>query len=102
MIQQPIYANDAHGYYKPCAQEELTVDDTVRSPTPPQGTRMARVMFRVDTVRLTLDGSDPVGGSDGIPIYDGYEEFYSIFELQAMKLVREGANDGTVYFIYYR
>ncbi len=101
MIHQPTYAKDSHGYYKPGGYEALTVGATKVSPTPPAGTRMARAFFRDGTVRLRMDGTDPVGGSSGVPIFDGYEEFFSIFELNAMELIREGAEDGTVYFLYY-
>lgn len=101
MLHQPKWAKDDAGYYKCCGYQALTVSSTAVSPTIPAGTRMARVFFRTDTVRLQLDGDDPVAGSSGIPLFDGYEEFFSIRELETMKLIREGANDATVYFLYY-
>lgn len=101
MIHQPKYAKDDSGYYKCCGYQALTVSNTAVGPTVPAGTRMARVFFRVATVRLQLDGTDPVATVSGVPHYDGYEEFYSHLELATMKLIREGANDATVYFFYY-
>lgn len=101
MIIQPKHAQDPSHYYKPASLQKLTVDDTVRSPTIPAGARAAKVFFRVATVRLTMDETDPVAGTTGIPHYDGYEEVYSIFELQVLRLIREGATSGEVYFQYY-
>lgn len=102
MIVQPKHASDPSHYYKPVAYQALTVDDTVRSPTVPAGVRMAKVFFRVATVRMTLHEVDPVATSLGVTLSDGYEEFMSIAELNNLRLVREGATSGEVHFIYYQ
>jgi hypothetical protein len=102
MIWQPRHANDDHGYYKPGGYQALTVSTSVVSPTIPAGTRMAKVYFRDHTVRMRMDGTNP-NGTTGIQMHDGYEEFYSKFELAAMKLIRDSTEtqDATVHFQYY-
>ncbi len=101
MIQQPKWANDPSHYYRPTSYEALTVDATVRTPTIPQGTRMAKVYFRTGPVRITWHGVNPTS-SLGVPMYDGYEEFYSVVELAAMRLIREGTDNAEVHFVYYQ
>lgn len=101
MIIQPKWHQDPAGYYKPLSQQILTVDGTVRSPTRPVNARVARVFFRLETVRVTFDGNNPVATSVGVPFSDGYEEVLSWLELDAMKLIRDGGTSGEVHFIYY-
>ena len=100
MIDQPLYASDPSRYYKPVHYEELTVDGAVRTPTVPAGCRMAKAYFRGGNVRITLHSVDPTS-SLGVPFYDGYEEYFSLRELEVMRLIREGSTNGTVHFIYY-
>jgi hypothetical protein len=103
VIRQPRYDQDPSRYYVPCAYQALTVDGTVRSPAVPNPQiRGARVWFTAGPIRLTLDGTVPVGGSVGVPLWDGKEDTFDRPELDGMKLIREGATNGTVHFIYYR
>lgn len=103
MNRQPQSRQDPTQYYLPCADQTLTVDGTVRSPTIPNPQiRGARAWFTAGPVRMTLTGTTPVGGSVGIPIWDGKESEFDRAELDAMKLIREGATNGTVFFVYYR
>jgi hypothetical protein len=106
MIGQPKYDGDVHGYYTPMtgdagAYEDLSIDGTVRSLSPPTGCRMARLYFRGANIRLTFHGVNPSAGA-GIPIYDGYEEWFSYKELATMKFIREGSTNGEVHAVYYR
>lgn len=101
MIIQPKWNQDPAGYYKPLSHQILTVDGTVRSPTRPVNARVARVFFRLETVRVTFDGNNPVAATTGVPFSDGYEEVLSWLELDAMKLIRDGGTSGEVHFIYY-
>ncbi len=102
MNRQPLWGNDPSQYYKPVSQQQLTVDGTVRAPTIPSAqVRGARMFVVGGPVRITLDGSAPVGGSNGLPLYDGQVDYWNANELTAMKLIRDGATNATVYFIYY-
>jgi hypothetical protein len=89
------------GFYVPIGYEYLTVDGTVRTPTPTSGTRVAKIYFRGGNVRITLHGADP-SSSVGVPFYDGYEEWFNDRELAAMRLIREGSTNGEAHIIYYR
>jgi hypothetical protein len=67
MIGQPKYDGDVHGYYTPMtgdagAYEDLSIDGTVRSLSPPTGCRMARLYFRGANIRLTFHGVNPSAG----------------------------------------
>jgi hypothetical protein len=102
MIDQPKFSGDRHGYYKPVSMEVIDVDDTVKSPTiPSPSVRMAKVFFRGAPVRVTLHNVDPVAATTGIPFYDGYEESFNYLELSALRMTREGTDNGTVYIVYY-
>lgn len=99
--EEPLYAQDPGQYYVPCGYEDLTVDGTVRTPTPPQGARIGKAYFRGGNVRWTIHGTNP-SASVGVPAYDGYEEWFSINDLNALKLIREGSTNGEVFFNYWR
>ena len=88
------------GYQAPIGYQALAVDGTVRTPTIPVATRMAKAYFRGANIRITFHGVDP-SGAFGIPFYDGYEEWFSRKELNTMRLIREGATNGEVHFVYY-
>ena len=101
---QPRYHNDPAGYYKPCqgatAYEDLSIDGTVKTPTPPAGARIAKIFFRGANVRVTFHGVNP-SSTVGVPFYDGYEEWFTLGELQAMRMTREGSTNGEAHIIYY-
>ena len=101
MIIQPKWHQDPAGFYKPLSHQILTVSSSVVSPTRPVNARIARVFFRLETVRVTFDGVNPVAATTGVPFSDGYEELLSLHELDAMKLIRDGGTDAEVHFIYY-
>lgn len=100
MIVQPKSNADPSGYYKPLAYQVLTVDNSVKVPTVPPGTRMAEVFFRGGVVRMTKHGEDPTT-IYGVPMGDGYENYMSIAELNRVRFIREGSVDGEIHFIYY-
>lgn len=100
MIVQPKFSNDPSHYYKPIAYQALTVDNSVKSPTIPQGTRMAEVFFRGGRVRMTKHGEDPTT-IFGVPMGDGYENYMSVAELNLVRFIREGSTDGEVHLFYY-
>lgn len=102
MIVQPKSSADPSDYYKFMSQQALTVDGTVRTPTVPTGCRMAHVFFRKGTVRMTMNGVDPVALTTGLTLFDGYEEFYSHLELAVMKFIKEDTDDGEVHLFYYQ
>lgn len=88
---------------RPMGYELLAIDGTVRTPTIPDAkVRLARIFFRAGTIRMTLDGTNPVGGSVGIPFFDGYEDNFSRSELNVIKFIREGSVNGEAHIVYYR
>jgi hypothetical protein len=98
MIQPATYPG---GFYQPIGYEDLTIDGTVRTPTPTANARIGKIYFRGSNVRMTVHGVDP-SSSFGVPFYDGYEEWFSIQELNVMRLIREGSTNGEAHIIYYR
>lgn len=101
-------ARDGQAFYRPMPSsqfgtgvyEDLAIDGTVRAPTPPQYALMAKIFFRGSNVRATFHGVNP-SSVLGVPFYDGYEEWFSLDELNVMKMIREGATNGEAHIVYY-
>ena len=89
------YENLCLGY------EVITVDGTVKTPSPPAATRVAYIFFRGANTRITFHGVDPTS-SFGVPFYDGYENEYAMREVVNMRMTREGSTNGEVHLVYYK
>lgn len=102
MMTQPDNNGDPYyRLYKPLSYEVLAVSSTAVGPASiPAGARIARVFFRLNTVRVSVVAGLLPTASTLISFADGYEEIFNRYELDNFKAIRESA-DAEIHFTYY-